>query len=57
MEDERELIRGSLSRTASFRLLVSGQVGDKEIERLIRKLELEREIPAEQEIGKSDVNQ
>jgi hypothetical protein len=57
MEDERELIRGSLSRTASFRLLVSGHVGDKEIERLIRKLELEKEILAEQEIGESDVNQ
>ncbi len=44
---ERELITGLLSKTASFRLVVSGAVGVKEIERLIAKLELDKEILAE----------
>lgn len=49
MEGERELTTGLLSKDANFRLLVSGQVGVKEIERLIKKLELDKEIPADQE--------
>ena len=47
MHGERELTTGLLSKNASFRLIVSGNVGEKEIERLIRKLELDKEILAE----------
>jgi hypothetical protein len=39
---ERELTTGVLSKDASFRLIVSGQVGVKEIERLIRKLAFDK---------------
>jgi hypothetical protein len=49
MAGERELTTGLLSKDASFRLIVSGQVGVKEIERLIKKLELDKEILADQE--------
>jgi hypothetical protein len=48
MEGERELTTGLLAKEASFRLIVSGQVGVKEIERLIQKLELDKEILADQ---------
>jgi hypothetical protein len=44
---ERELTTGMLSRAATFRLIVNGHVGVKEIERLIRKLELDKEILAD----------
>ena len=47
MDTERELTTGLLSKDASFRLIVSGNVGVKEIERLIKKLELDKEILAE----------
>lgn len=47
MEGERELTTGILAKDASFRLLVSGQIGVKEIDRLIRKLELDKEILAD----------
>lgn len=47
MEGERELTTGLLSKEASFRLIVSGQIGVKEIERLIQKLELDKEILAD----------
>jgi hypothetical protein len=47
MEGERELTTGLLSKDASFRLIVSGPIGVREIERLIRKLELDKEILAE----------
>lgn len=47
-EGERELTTGLLSKDgATFRLIVSGRIGEKEIDRLIRKLELDREILAE----------
>jgi hypothetical protein len=46
MGGERELTTGILSKDASFRLIVSGPVGVKEIERLIAKLELDKEILA-----------
>ena len=46
---ERELTTGLLSKEANFRLIVSGPVGVKEIERLIKKLELDKEILADQE--------
>lgn len=50
LEDgERELTAGILSKDANFRLLVSGKVGVKEIDRLIRKLELDKEILADEE--------
>lgn len=44
MEGERELTTGLLSKDASFRLIVTGAVGVKEIERLIKKLEIDKEI-------------
>jgi hypothetical protein len=49
MAGERELTTGLLSKDANFRLIVSGPVGVKEIERLIAKLELDKEILAESE--------
>lgn len=52
MHGERELTTGLLSKDASFRLIVSGKVGEKEIERLIRKLEFDKEILAD--IGNED---
>jgi hypothetical protein len=51
MEGERELTTGMLSKEASFRLIVSGPVGVKEIERLIKKLELDKEILEEVDLG------
>jgi hypothetical protein len=57
MEGERELTTGLLSKGASFRLIVTGHVGEKEIERLIKKLELDKEILADasnDEDGKDD---
>lgn len=47
MEGERELTTGLLAKDANFRLLVSGHVGVTEIDRLIRKLELDKEILAD----------
>jgi hypothetical protein len=47
MDGERELTTGLLSKEASFRLVVTGPVGEKEIERLIKKLELDKEILAD----------
>ena len=38
----------SLAKDASFRLIVSANIGVKEIERLIQKLEIDKEILAEQ---------
>jgi hypothetical protein len=49
MEGERELTSGLLSKDTSFRLIVSGEIGVKEIERLIKKLELDKEILADQD--------
>ena len=49
MAGERELTTGLLSKDASFRLIVRGNIGVKEIERLIKKLELDKEILADQE--------
>jgi len=49
MVSERELTTGLLAKEASFRLIVSGKVGVKEIERLIQKLEIDKEILADQE--------
>ncbi len=48
MAGERELTTGLLAKDASFRLIVSGNIGVKEIERLIQKLEIDKEILADQ---------
>jgi hypothetical protein len=48
MAHERELTAGLLSKDANFRLIVSGPIGVKEIERLIKKLEFDKDILAEQ---------
>jgi hypothetical protein len=55
MEGERELTTGLLSKDASFRLIVSGKIGAREIDRLIRKLELDKEFLADQEDEPTDV--
>lgn len=47
MDGERELTTGLLSKDANFRLIVSGPVGVREIEMLIKKLELDKEILAD----------
>jgi len=52
MEGERELTAGP----ASFRLLITGDVGVKEIERLIAKLKLDKEILAEPDTGDSETS-
>ena len=57
MEGEREFTTGMLSKEASFRLIVSGPVGVKEIERLIKKLELDKEILEEVDLGGRIFNQ
>lgn len=46
MAGERELTTGILGKDVSFRLIVSGAIGVKEIEHLIKKLELDKEILA-----------
>lgn len=48
---ERELTAGRLSKDASFRLIVSGQVGVKEIDSLIAQLQGDKDILAEQDEG------
>jgi hypothetical protein len=53
MAGERELTTGLLAKGASFRLIVSGVIGVKEIERLIQKLEIDKDILADQN-GPSD---
>ncbi len=45
---ERELTTGLLSKAASFRLIVSGPVGVEEIDRLIAKLQIDKEILADE---------
>ena len=49
IEGERELASGMLAKGARFRLIVTGKIGVTEIERLIRKLEIDKEIYAEQD--------
>lgn len=56
MEGERELTTGLLAKGTNFRLIVSGPIGVKEIERLISKLELDKEILAEPE-DKTDADE
>lgn len=47
MEGERVLSDGILSKTATYRVIVEGSIGVKEIERLIAKLEMDKEILAD----------
>jgi hypothetical protein len=47
MAGERILTTGLLSKDASFRLIVTGHISAKEIDRLIQKLQLDKEILAE----------
>ena len=47
MQGERELTTGLLSKDAGFRLIVNGTIGVKEIEMLIKKLTLDKEILAD----------
>ncbi len=54
---ERELTKGILAKDSSFRLIAAGNIGVKEIERLIKKLELDKEILADAEIDDSDIRQ
>ena len=54
MEDGRELTTGLLSKDASFRLIVTGAIGVKKIERLIKKLELDKEILADTDADTSE---
>jgi hypothetical protein len=49
MDGERELTTGLLAKDAGCRLIVTGNIGVKEIERLIKKLELDKEILADQD--------
>jgi len=49
MEHERVLSDGILSKSSTYRLIVSGHIGLKEIERLIKKLEIDKEILADDE--------
>ena len=51
MDGERELTTGLLAKDASFRLIVTGKIGAKEIDRLIAKLQLDKEILAEADEG------
>lgn len=44
---ERILQSGMLSKTANYRVIVSGHVGEAEIDRLLRKLEMDKEILAD----------
>jgi hypothetical protein len=42
--DEREWLRGPLSREASYRLVVSGEMGPRELGKLIKLLEAQRAV-------------
>ncbi len=47
VREERVLQSGMLSKHASYRVIVSGPVGEAEIERLLKKLEMDKEILAD----------
>jgi hypothetical protein len=51
---ERVLQSGMLSKAASYRVIVSGPVGTAEIERLLKKLEMDKEILADPDPEFSD---
>lgn len=47
VEDERILQQGFLSKNSTYKIIVKGAIGVRELERLIRKLEFEKEILCE----------
>lgn len=47
---ERELLSGILSKSAKFRLIVSGPVGAAELDKLIAKLNIDKEILADDSV-------
>ena len=47
--EEREWKKGQLTEDISYRLIVTGNVGVQEIEKLIKHLELEKEMLSDQE--------
>jgi hypothetical protein len=53
MNNEREYLRGMLSRDTSYRLLVSGDIGPKELGKMIRLLQAQKAI-LEDEPDKED---
>jgi hypothetical protein len=56
MEGERELATGPLSMQARYRLIVSGPVGKKEIENLIKKLEVEKDVLSDDSGAQNEKN-
>jgi hypothetical protein len=46
MEGERELTTGLIPKSASSRLIVTGKIGPKEIDTLLRKLAIDMVSPA-----------
>ena len=42
--EEREILRGPLSKDLSYRLIVNGNLGPKEIGNLIKILEAQKEV-------------
>jgi hypothetical protein len=44
MEGERELTTGLIPKSASSRLIVTGKIGPKEIDTLLRKLAIDMDI-------------
>lgn len=52
---EREISSGLLSRESTYRLIVSGVFGEKEIKRLIAKLKLDEQILADQDEDNDDI--
>ncbi|MDE2106875.1 MAG: hypothetical protein KGL39_57200 [Patescibacteria group bacterium] len=44
LPSERELLRGPLSREASYRLMVTGRIGPKELGKIIKLLTLQAEL-------------
>lgn len=46
MSEERKLMSGLLSKQTSFALMVTGPLGADEVDVLIRKLEIDKEVLA-----------
>jgi len=51
---EREFIRSPLTRDAAFRLLVSGEIGAKELSKIIKVLTLQRELLSDSDDEESE---
>ena len=54
MAAERELTTGLLAKGANFRVIVFGPIGVKEIDPLIQKLQINKEILDDQDEGPDD---